>query len=167
MLDSNTSTIPSFKSPIMSWDVSLQLLSEMKKRHSEERSILKQYATDFTWFDNEIFGEFDNDRSAAIILTDKDQNILWVNEKFSSLTGYEQTDVKGKTPKMFQGKKTDAFTKAFIGEQLRKGEAVSKDILNYRKDGTPYWCSIKILPIHNLQNKLVNYIAFEHEVNVA
>ena len=37
-------------------------------------------------------------------------------------------------------------------------------LINYRKDGEPYWCDVRIEPIFNEQQKLVNFIAFEEEI---
>ena len=51
----------------------------------------------------------------AVIITDKNGNIEWVNHGFENMTGYHLSEVKGRTPGSFlQGEKTNKETVAFI-----------------------------------------------------
>lgn len=97
----------------------------------------------------------------AVILTDEQKKILWVNEGFTTITGYTLSEVLGKKPSIFQGPGTepDAI------QRIRKGlesQAIFKEVItNYRKNGEAYPCKLVIHPIFNEMRKLTNYIAFE------
>ena len=73
--------------------------------------------------------------------------ILYVNQSFTTLTGYRQEDVLGKTPRILQGDKTDKNTLKKIRDALQKKEPVHAELLNYAKDQTEYWLDFTIVPI--------------------
>lgn len=97
----------------------------------------------------------------AIIITDHSRHILWVNEDFTEITGYDLEEVKGKNPKFLQGKETKKETVAKIKKQLSLGHPFKGEIINYRKNGEKYPCKLVIHPIRNEKNELTNFIAFE------
>ncbi len=99
--------------------------------------------------------------AVAVILTDSERRIQWVNDDFTNITGYTFEDVIGQKPSILQGRNT---TKSSI-EHIRKGlESLTPfkaDIVNYRKDGEEYLCRLVIHPIFNIDDELTNFIAFE------
>lgn len=97
----------------------------------------------------------------AVILTDNQRRIQWVNEEFSIITGYSLLEVVGKKPSLLQGKDTDHNVIQRIREQLSKQESVKEQITNYRKNGEAYRCNLVIHPIFNEEKELTNFIAFE------
>ena len=97
----------------------------------------------------------------AVVLTDADRHILWVNDGFQEMTGYSLPEVVGKKPSFLQGRNTDQRTIARLRHRLSQGEPFKEQVVNYRKDGTEYVCVLAIHPIHNKQGNLTNFIAFE------
>jgi PAS domain S-box-containing protein len=98
----------------------------------------------------------------AVILTDADKRILWVNNDFESMTGYEIGEVIGLNPgQILQGPKTEPDAIERIRQGLAREEPFKEMITNYRKNGEAYLCKLVIQPIHDDNKKLVNYIAFE------
>ncbi|MEM1327500.1 MAG: PAS domain-containing protein [Bacteroidota bacterium] len=97
----------------------------------------------------------------AVILTDAQQNILWVNQDFTNITGYSVQEVVGKNPRLLQGKDTDASTVTRIRESLKERVPIKDELMNYKKDGTPYICRLVIYPVLNQKQDVINYIAFE------
>jgi methyl-accepting chemotaxis protein len=80
------------------------------------------------------------------------------------LTGWELDEVKGKKPGAFlQGEETDKRTVDVIRQKIKNREAFYDEILNYRKDGTPYWTSLSINPVFK-EEKLVNFIAVQADI---
>jgi PAS domain S-box-containing protein len=103
--------------------------------------------------------------SIAVIVTDADRRILWVNDDFTTITGYALTEVLGKKPSLLQGAKSEKEAVRRIRRGL-EGQIPFKDtILNYRKNGEPYPCKLTIHPIFNEAKKLTNFIAFEVDGN--
>jgi PAS domain S-box-containing protein len=83
----------------------------------------------------------------AMVLTDpsrEDNPIVFVNKAFQDFTGYRMSEAIGRNCRFLQGEKTDPRTVARMRDALAKGEDVSVDILNYRKDGSPFWNRLMI-----------------------
>ncbi len=98
----------------------------------------------------------------AVILTDAQRKILWVNEDFTAITGYTFFEVYGKKPgELLQGPATEPDAVKRIRKGLQSQSAFKDAVTNYRKNGEPYLCKLVIHPIFNHQDELVNFIAFE------
>src|SRR5271165_398813 len=68
--------------------------------------------------------------------------ILFVNPAFEKMTGYAAEEVVGRSPRFLQGPGTAAAELARIDAALRARKPVRAELLNYRKDGTPFWVEI-------------------------
>lgn len=98
----------------------------------------------------------------AIILTDAQKKIIWINEGFTSMTGYSLPDVLGKSPaSLVQGPETEPEKIEHIREKLKDEKPVKEFITNYKKNREKYLCELVIHPIHDSNGQLVNFIAFE------
>ena len=101
----------------------------------------------------------------AVIITDVEGRIEWVNDGFRRVTGYETDEVIGYRPgDLLQGPETDAETVAAMSYHIRRGEPCSAEIVNYAKDGRRYWVSLDIQPIHDEFGRLSRFIAVERDV---
>jgi PAS domain S-box-containing protein len=101
----------------------------------------------------------------AVIVTDADGRIEWVNDGFARLTGWASEEVIGKTPGSFlQGPDTSPATIQMMREKLRNGEGFRTEVLNYGKDGRKYWISVEVRPILDEAGVLTNYMAVESNV---
>jgi PAS domain S-box-containing protein len=101
----------------------------------------------------------------AIIVTDANQRIEWVNDAFTRLSGYELTEVQGRRPNFLQGPDTSLETKQYIRERLERGLPVSTDILNYHKNGSAYWVHLNIDAIRNKQGQIVRFIGAQYDIS--
>lgn len=100
----------------------------------------------------------------AVILTDPNQKIIWVNEDFTSITGYSLGEAIGRIPgKILQGPKTEPAVVARIRKALQLKVPLKEQLVNYRKNGEEYVCKLVIHPVFNRNNELINFIAFEVE----
>lgn len=101
----------------------------------------------------------------AVVITDKDGIIEWVNAGFTSITGYSLMEAKGKKPgELLQGPDTDKVTVARIREKLKEKKIFKEEILNYHKDGRKYWLSLSITPVLDIQGNLEKFIAIESDI---
>ncbi len=74
--------------------------------------------------------------------------IFWVNPAFERLTGYSLEEVAGRHPGSFlEGVGTDPETIAAIERGLRAEKAFQTTVLNFRRDGTPFWNEIHLSPV--------------------
>jgi len=102
---------------------------------------------------------------SAVLVTDTQQKIIWANEAFHRMTGFEPDEVLEKVPgKLLQGPESDPATIEKIKVALRNGERINTEILNYKKDGTPFWITLDIHPIHDNEKELVRYIAIQNDI---
>jgi PAS domain S-box-containing protein len=101
------------------------------------------------------------------IVTNPQGQIEWVNESFNRVTGYSLEEVIGRKPgHILQGKETSKETIAKIRDALMNQRPFSGEILNYNKDGRPYWLILQINPVFDDNGKLINYVAIENEITM-
>ena len=85
-----------------------------------------------------------------IVVTDvnqPDNPIIFANDAFLRLTGYTRAEVTGRNCRLLQGPDTDPETVAMIRDAINARQDVNVDILNYRKDGTPFWNGLYMSPV--------------------
>lgn len=101
----------------------------------------------------------------AVIITDADGRIEWVNAGFTRITEYELQEVIGKTPGSFlQGPATDLRTVNVMREALQRREGFDVQILNYAKSGRHYWLNIEVRPVRDAAGDVVRFIAIESDI---
>lgn len=84
----------------------------------------------------------------SVVITDRDGCIEWVNPAFEKLTGYSLNEVAGRKPGDFlQGPDTNPETVSDIRQKLQANLSFERDILNYHRDGTPFWMRLTCNPI--------------------
>jgi PAS domain S-box-containing protein len=89
--------------------------------------------------------------------------ILYVNEAFTKITGYSPEEVLGKTPRILQGAKTDRAELARIRSALARWEAVTVEVINYRKDGSEFWNEFSIVPVADKDGWYTHWIAIQRD----
>jgi methyl-accepting chemotaxis protein len=105
-----------------------------------------------------------NETDNAVIISDAKGLIEYVNSGFERLTGYALTELKGKKPGSFlQRPETDPDAVAKIRHHLHERTPLYDEILNYKKDGSPYWTSLSINPVIK-DGVLLNYIAVQADI---
>jgi PAS domain S-box-containing protein len=135
------------------------------RKESSEYEALEIFAREKDWFiDLNKIKRFLQNRKNTIVITCEKEKIEWISKGFTRMTGYEFEEAVGKLPKFLQGKDTSPETRGVIRERLTNREKFSGEVINYRKNGECYICKVDILPIFNKKNELVNFVAFEHEV---
>ena len=106
-----------------------------------------------------------NETDNSVIITDSQGAIEYVNPGFTKLTGWQLHDVMGKRPgSVLQGEHTDQETVERIGTNLRNKKAFYDEILNYDKQGNPYWISLAINPVFK-DGKLDKFISIQTNID--
>lgn len=86
----------------------------------------------------------------GVVITDpalEDNPIVYVNQGFVQMTGYETEEILGKNCRFLQGKHTDPAEVDNIRTALQNKEPVTVQIQNYKKDGTMFWNELNIDPM--------------------
>lgn len=92
--------------------------------------------------------------------------IIYVNDAFTEMTGYEAGEVIGETPGMLQGPDTDAEVLERLDRKMADGETFHGRTTNYRKDGTPFEIEWKVRPVHD-GDRTTHYVAVQRDVTRA
>lgn len=101
----------------------------------------------------------------AVIITDANQRIEWVNDGFTRITGYTLNEVIGKIPgKLLQCEKTDRAVVSRMSDALRAGRGCRAELLNRGKHGNEYVLDIEIQPIHDARGNLTGFMAIESDI---
>jgi two-component system, sensor histidine kinase and response regulator len=104
--------------------------------------------------------------SNAVVITDAQRRIIWVNEGFERITGYEAAEVMGRSPGSFlQLEATDADTVQALRTALDAGEGFRGELLNRGKHGQTYWLDLDIQPLRDAQGTLTGFMAIESEIS--
>ncbi len=105
------------------------------------------------------------EKARAVVVTDRDRRIKWVNQEFTRLTGYKLDEVLGKNPGSFlQFEKTDPVEVARIREALDQRKAVQTTLLNRSKDGIEYWLHLDIQPVMDASGDLIEFVSIQSDV---
>ncbi len=91
--------------------------------------------------------------------------IVFVNPAFTQMTGYSAAEVIGKTPRILQGSGTDRAPLDYIRERLAAWEPFRVELLNYRKNGTPFWVEIDAHPLANETGFHTHWIAIQRDIS--
>jgi PAS domain S-box-containing protein len=104
----------------------------------------------------------------SMLITDPrqpDNPIVFANKAFLKLTGYERDEVVGRNCRFLQGSETDPRTIDRLREAIASRQDIHVDILNYRKDGTPFWNALFMSPVTNEAGELQFFFASQIDVS--
>ena len=93
-----------------------------------------------------------------------DMPIVFANNAFLGLCGYGRDEILGRNCRFLQGPDTDPEAVRLLSDSIAAGRPATVDILNYRKDGTPFWNALQISPVHNGEGELVFFIGSQIDV---
>nr|AML77857.1 putative LOV domain-containing protein [Microcachrys tetragona] len=97
--------------------------------------------------------------------TKPDLPILYASAGFFKMTGYNAKEVIGRNCRFLQGAGTDPKDVSKIREALAEGRSYCGRLLNYKKDGTPFWNLLTIAPIKDETGKILKFIGMLVEVS--
>jgi PAS domain S-box-containing protein len=101
----------------------------------------------------------------AVIITDPDGKIEWINEAFCNISGYTLAEVAGKRPGEFlQGPESSRLVIDYMRNQINKMAPFECEIINYSKNGRKYWVEIEGQPMFDKYGKLTHYFAIETNI---
>ncbi|MFC4359103.1 bacterio-opsin activator domain-containing protein [Halobium salinum] len=105
--------------------------------------------------------------SIALCLSDPtrpDNPLVWVNEGFEKMTGYDAEEAIGENCRFLQGEETDPEKVAELRGAIEDEEPISLELLNYRKDGMPFWNQVDVVPIYDDDGELVHFLGSQSDI---
>jgi PAS domain S-box-containing protein len=102
-----------------------------------------------------------------MVLTDPNQTdnpMVFVNKAFLDLTGYEEAEVLGRNCRFLQGAETDRDTVGELRDAIDREGSIAVEVVNYRRDGTPFWNALFIGPVYDTNGKLLYFFSSQLDV---
>lgn len=90
--------------------------------------------------------------------------IIYVSPSFERITGYSSAELLGRNCRLLQGADTDPSAIDLFRLAIRNGEPCNVELLNYRKDGTPFWNAVSISPVRNATGELTQFVGVHMDV---
>jgi PAS domain S-box-containing protein len=103
--------------------------------------------------------------SASCLITDHKGTIIYVNPGFEILSGYTAAEVIGKKPSSFlQNAQTDTDTISRISQKLKAREPFYEEILNFTKEGEPYWIILSVNPTFDERGQHTGFVGVSSDI---
>jgi len=102
--------------------------------------------------------------SAAVVITDPQGRIEYVNPKFTTMTGYASQDVLGQTPRILNSGHHSAEFFKEMWDTILRGEEWHGELCNRRKDGHLQWENTSISPIRDDRGNITHFVAVKEDV---
>lgn len=146
----------------------------------EEINLLEEVGTDITYALEALRNEEEhkiaeeelrlqsaamNAAANAIVITDRNGSIQWVNPSWTKLTGYKLREVLGKNPRIL---KSGIHVKAFykdMWDTILSGKAWHKQIINRKKDESLYTEEMIITPVKGPGGEITHFIAVKQDIS--
>lgn len=93
-----------------------------------------------------------------------DNPIVWSSDEFTTLTGYERSEVCGRNCRFLQGPKTNPKAVDAVRQAINDSHEASVVLLNYRKDGSTFWNRFFIAPLRDSKGNVTFYVGVQTDV---
>ncbi|MDR3462451.1 MAG: PAS domain-containing protein [Beijerinckiaceae bacterium] len=93
-----------------------------------------------------------------------DNPIIFANDAFLALTGYAREEVTGRNCRFLQGPETDPAAISAIRNAISQRRTIVVDLLNYKKDGTPFWIALHLSPVLDAAGAVQYFFASQIDV---
>ena len=102
----------------------------------------------------------------GVVITDDEGRIEWANEGFELITGFDSNEILGKrTSDFLDGLQTDSEKSSAMAKAIENEEGFDFELLQYCKNGQPFWMSIEGRPIRNQKGDVTRFIAIERDIS--
>lgn len=95
-----------------------------------------------------------------------DNPIIYVNAAFEKLTGFSATDIIGRNCRFMQGPDTDPRDVDAIRKAVLNQQSIELDLLNHKRDGTPFWNRLSIAPVWEEAGQARYFVASQLDVTI-
>ena len=96
--------------------------------------------------------------------THPENPLVYVNDGFCRLTGYDREEVLGRNCRFLQGPDTEEATVDRIRAAIDAEEPVTVELLNYRADGEPFWNLLTVAPVRDDGGGVTHYLGFQRDI---
>jgi len=101
----------------------------------------------------------------AVMVTDVDGTIEYVNPGWERLTGYSQEEALGKRPSILKSGRHDEEFYRQMWETILAGKTWRGEVVNCHKDGTFYDAALTITPVCDDAGEVINFVSVSHDIS--
>jgi len=148
----------------------MSICLDVERLNDEEIGLIREVANDIQHAFRRIDVEDELERvssmvtqsTEAMILTDSDFCITYMNPAAEEMYGFTLEEVEGKTPEIFNAELESEKIQEEISEKVSEMETYQNVLLNKRKDDSKFYCETKISPIFH--ENIEGYVGFHRDV---
>lgn len=100
----------------------------------------------------------------AIVITDRDGKILWINSAFTKTTGYSSEQVQGRNPRLLKSGRQDREFYREMWDTILSGKVWRNTIINRHKDGTLNHEDLTITPIPDASGAITHFVGIKQDI---
>lgn len=100
----------------------------------------------------------------SVVITDLEGVLLYVNPRFTQVTGYSEQEALGKTPSILKSGLTLQETYQQLWDTLTQGKIWHGEFINRRKNGELYWEEVHIAPVKNSAGINTHYVGIKLDI---
>lgn len=105
--------------------------------------------------------------SQGILITNSapGQPVVFASAGFQRMTYYEPSEVIGRNCRFLQGPDTDPNVVQRIRQTIETAQPCTVELINYRKDGTPFWNELSISPVRDESGELTHFVGVQTDIS--
>jgi two-component system cell cycle response regulator len=92
-------------------------------------------------------------------------SVLFANPAFERLCGFSSREIRGRDLRFLQGQEREQDSRTRIRDGLNKGQPVRALLRNYRKDGTPFWNEMSLVPVKDMGGEVTHYVGYHRDAS--
>ena len=107
----------------------------------------------------------------SIIITEADPKenkipkIIYANPAFSTMTGYQFSDVIGKSPTIFKGPNSDKLQYEKLFNTIKDKKECQIETISYKKNKEEFWVIFSMIPIYDADNELSHWVSIQRDIS--
>ena len=94
-----------------------------------------------------------------------EHKIVYVNDAFSEMTGYNKEEIIGRSPLLLQGPETNVAVLKKLHERMRSGQSFSGETVNYRKDRSEFILQWDVHPLTDTNGRIAHWISYQKDIS--
>ncbi len=100
----------------------------------------------------------------GVIITDAKRQIIYANDAFQRITGYTEEEILGQTPSFLHGSSANEEILNELRRALTSGDGFNGHLMNFKKDGTPFWSDLSVSPMTDNENHITHFVGITRDV---
>lgn len=137
------------------------ILNPFKKLKESEQALKQEKDR------NALFAEAIESSPVGVSIADAnrlDTPLVYTNKAFTQITGYSKDDVLNQNCRFLQGEETNPDSIEDIRQAIQNKRKTEVELLNYKKDGTPFWNTLQISPVFDADGNIKAYVGVQQDI---